>query len=75
MKPVGVGVTLVTLKPAAAMALLVPVNVPAATSVAVRVWLPGDLNVALKTPTPPTNVALAGKAALGSLLVKWIVPL
>ena len=74
MKPVGVGIRLVTVRPRVAMVLLVPVIAAVATSVAVSVWLPGDLRVALKTPTPLVSVELPGRAALASLLVKWTVP-
>ena len=56
------------------MVLLAPVIVPVVTSVAVIVWLPGELRVALKTPTPPVRVALPGRVAWLSVLVKWTVP-
>ena len=42
MKPVDVGVKLVTVRPRVAMLLLVPVMVVVVTSVAVKVWLPSD---------------------------------
>ena len=53
---------------------LLPVAKLLAVSVAVIVWLPAVFNVALNVPTPPVNVALAGRAAAASLLVKCTVP-
>ena len=43
-------------------------------SVAVSVWTPAVFNVTLKVPTPLVSVALAGKTAAASPLVKWTVP-
>src|SRR6516162_7271377 len=56
------------------MALLLPVIELLAVSVAVTVWLPAVFRVALKLPTPLVRVALAGRLAWPSLLVKWTVP-
>ena len=55
-------------------ALLVPVMVLVAVSVAVTVWLPAVLSVTLNVPVPLVSVALAGRLAAPSLLVKWTVP-
>ena len=74
MKPVDVGVRLVTVRPRVAMVLLVPVIVAAVTSVAVMVWLPGDFEVAVKMPTPLVKCGVARQLAAASLLVKWTVP-
>ncbi len=54
--------------------VLEPVLEPALVSVAVIVWNPAVFNVPLKVPTPLLSVALAGRVALASLLVKWMVP-
>jgi hypothetical protein len=43
-------------------------------SVAETVCAPAVLSVAEKVPTPFVSVALAGKTALPSVLVKWTVP-
>jgi hypothetical protein len=58
----------------AAAILLLPVTAPLTVSVAVIVWLPAVLSVALNVPAPLVNVALAGRTAAASLLVKWTVP-
>ena len=43
-------------------------------SVAVIVWLPAVFSVTLNVPVPLVSVALAGRTAAASLLVKWTVP-
>ena len=53
---------------------LLPAIEPLAVSVAVTVWLPAVFSVALNVPTPLVSVALAGRAAAASLLLKWTVP-
>ena len=73
MKPLGVGVKAVTIRPRTAMAAPVPASARP-TLVAVRVWLPVVASVAVKTPLPPARVVLGGSAAALSLLVKWTVP-
>ena len=40
----------------------------------VTVRVPAVLRIALKKPTPPVRVALTGKEAWASLLLKWTVP-
>ena len=52
---------------------LVPVSEFGA-SVAVIVWELAVTKVALKVPTPFSNVALAGTVPPTSLVVKWTVP-
>ena len=52
----------------------VPVMLDVVVSVAVTVLLPAVLIVALKVPAPFVSVALAGRAAAASLLVKCTVP-
>ena len=54
--------------------VLLPVIELVAVSVAVIVWLPAVFSVTLKVPVPLVNVALAGRIAALSLLVKWTVP-
>src|SRR5437868_3174734 len=53
------------------MVLEVPVNVEFDVSVAVMVWLPAVTRVAVKVAVPLVSVALAGRVALPSELVKW----
>src|SRR5438067_10773540 len=43
-------------------------------SVAVTVWLPAVLSVTENVPVPPVRVALAGRTAWASVLVKCAVP-
>ena len=58
------------------IALEVPLMDGVTVSVAVTVWLPGVSKVTCKfTADPFWNVAVAGKMAAASVLVKWIVPL
>ena len=59
---------------ATVMGSLVPVMLLVTVSVAVIVWLAALVSVALKVPVPLVNVALAGKVAVTSVLVKWTVP-
>ena len=68
-----------TKKCAAAAALtftvpLLPVIGRLTVSVAVIVWLPAVFSVTLNVPVPLVSVALAGRTAAASLLVKWTVP-
>ena len=51
-----------------------PAIEPLTVSVAVSVWLPAVFSVALNVPPPLVNVALAGRIAAASLLLKWTVP-
>ena len=71
------GVLNVKLVTAAGLTLMVVLveDRPAVTlSVAVIVWFPAVMSVALKTPDPLVSVALAGRTALESLLLKLTVP-
>lgn len=52
----------------------VPVMVLVTVSVAVTVLAPAVFNVTGKLPVPLTSVALAGRTASASLLVKCTVP-
>ena len=68
-----------TAKCAAAAAFTFTVPLPVSelleTSVAVSVSLQAVSSVAvMNVPVPPVNTALAGKAAVGSLLAKRTVP-
>src|SRR5262245_18846648 len=51
-----------------------PVIEPVDVSVAVIVWLPAVVRVALNVLVPLLSVALAGRMAWPSVLVKWIAP-
>src|SRR5437588_11562360 len=53
----------------------VPVSVGVWLFVAVMLWAPAVFKVALKWPTPLVRVTLAGRMALGSLLVMMTGPL
>ena len=53
---------------------LLPANEPFPVSVTVSVWLPAVFSVALNVLFPLLNVALAGRTAAASLLLKWTVP-
>jgi hypothetical protein len=56
------------------MTLLVPAIVEFATSATVMVWLPLIRSVAWKMPKPLVSVALAGRVAAPSVLLKCTVP-
>ena len=53
---------------------LTPAIEPVTVSAAVTVWLPAVFSAAVNEPAPKVNVALAGRTAAGSLLLKWTVP-
>src|SRR4051794_39540487 len=53
----------------------VPVSLGVWLTVAVMLWAPAVLKVALNWPTPLVRVTLAGRVALGSLLVMATAPL
>jgi hypothetical protein len=53
---------------------LVPVMDELTKSVAVTVWLPAAASVAENVPEPEASMALDGRVADPSLLVKWTVP-
>jgi len=59
---------------ATAMAADVPAIEPVTVSVAVMVWLPTVTRVAGNVPAPLVRVALDGRVAAVSLLVKCTVP-
>ena len=52
----------------------IPVMLAVTVSVALRVRVPAVFRVAGKVPVPPVSVALAGRTAAVSELVKWSVP-
>jgi len=58
-----------------AIEFVVPVTEGVTVSVAVTVWGPGVSRLTWKFPDPICSVVLAGRMAMGSvLLVMWTVP-